>query len=172
MSSLTLMSMSCSQINIERSITNKILKSLWCMSCPHWSWRLGSHGFPLSGAGVFLITWFHSWISFTVFLQEHRFLLTTCLFQDTNSDIYCIFKLPRTIRSQHCCHKLGSPLVCPWLQLPQEDLVTCRQIAFIGITHFVRTFLHLDLLCLGLIYFGNLFETENFCAQLPFKQQL
>ena len=33
-----------SQINIKRSIKNEILKSLWRMSCPHWSWRLGSHG--------------------------------------------------------------------------------------------------------------------------------
>ena len=39
-----------------------------------------------------------------VFLEEHRFLLTACLFHDTNSDIYCIFKLPRGTRSQHCCH--------------------------------------------------------------------
>ena len=42
------------------------------------------------------------------FLQGHRFLLTTCLFHDTNSNIYCIFNLPRATRSQYCCH------TCQW----------------------------------------------------------
>ena len=123
MSSLTL-NVPFSQINIKHLIRNEVLKSLWCMSYPHLSWRLCGHGFPLPG--VFLITWFHFlWISFTVFLQEHRFLLITCLFHDTN----CISKVLRGTRSQHCCH------TCQWARAAefQTGYSTCLPVVAIAL---------------------------------------
>ena len=101
-----------SQINIKRSIKNEILKSLWRMSCPYWSWRLGSlpyHSVPFldqfhrlpPGTFIYLFIYLlfphnKDYTSITLYKDVARGpqkttrlvrggpLLTICLFYDTN----------------------------------------------------------------------------------------
>ena len=119
MSCLTLND-SFSEIKIKRSIKNEILKSLWYMSCPHWSRRLRSHGFPLPG--VFLITWFIS--SGSVSLSSSRnidFSWSPVSFMIQIVFLKCFGELdPNTVATLVnervlLNSKLGIPLVCPWL---------------------------------------------------------
>lgn len=166
-----------SQINIKRSITNEILKSLWFMSCPHWSWRLGSHGFPLPG--VFLTTWFHSWISFmssssrnidfswppvSFMIQIQIYIVfLNCLGQLDHNTAATLVNERVLLNS-----KLGSPLVClsPAIKLLSSAL------PILSVHFFISNFYVSVSVPYFLIYFGNLSETGKFCAQLPFKQQL
>ena len=170
-----------SQINIKRSIKKEILKSLWRMSCPHRSWRLGSLPYLLSLGSIPGSVSPSSFRNIDFSLPPISFTIQI--------KVYCIPKLPRPRNSTttlllhlsisaYCwvpnwtVYLFARGCNCFRRTLSPAIKLLSSALRILSVHFFIWTFYVLVSVPSFLIYFGNLSETGKFCVQLPFKQQL
>ena len=130
-----------SQINIKRSIKNEILKSVWRMSCPHWSWRLGSHGMVSLCLESSLSL---GSIPGSVSLSSSRnidFPWPPASFM-IQIQVYCISKLPRPRNSTTTLLPHLSMSTYCWVQTGQSTCLPVVAIALGGPCHLPSNCFH------------------------------